>query len=68
MYPYIKFWDEAEYLSYNAILGKPVIMLQNVYPFAHYLLAIIQIERGLFEKALSTLNKGLGLSLIIQTY
>jgi tetratricopeptide (TPR) repeat protein len=58
---YIKFWNEAEYEQYKNVAGTSVVKLQNVYPYAHYLLAIIKIERGLFKDAASVLNAGLKL-------
>jgi tetratricopeptide (TPR) repeat protein len=58
---FTKFWDEAEIKQYAKIENTPVEHLQNVFPYAHYLLAIIKIERGLFEDAFSVLNSGLKL-------
>lgn len=58
---YVKFWDESEYNQYVAVEKKRVIWLQNAYPLAYYLLAVIQIERGLFDDAYITLNKGIEL-------
>lgn len=58
---FIKFWDEAEYNKYMEIEKLPVVRIQNVYPYACYLLAIIKIERGLFDDAFSVLNLGLEL-------
>lgn len=58
---YMKFWDEAEIEQFAKIENTPIEHLQNVYPFAHYLLAIIKIERGLFEDAFTVLNSGLKL-------
>jgi tetratricopeptide (TPR) repeat protein len=58
---FIKFWNEAEYDKYMEIEKLPVVRIQNVYPYACYLLAIIKIERGLFEDAFSVLKFGLEL-------
>jgi len=58
---FIKFWNEAEYDKYKEIEKLPVVRIQNVYPYACYLLAIIKIERGLFEDAFSVLKFGIEL-------
>ncbi len=60
---YIKFWDKLEFFDYIKI-EKPktdINWLLNAYPKCCYLLSIIQIERGEFEEAFHTLNKGLEL-------
>lgn len=57
----IKFWNEKEFESYKKIVNKDHIYFQNVFPYAHYLLAVIQIERGYFKDAFNTLSKGLKL-------
>jgi tetratricopeptide (TPR) repeat protein len=58
---YIKFWDDAEFDQYKKTVSPSVVRLQNVYPYAHYLLAIIKIERGLFKDAFSILTSGVKL-------
>ena len=58
---FVKFWDREEYNQYKTILDENVEYLQNVYPLAHYLLAIILIERGDYENAYDILNRGLEL-------
>lgn len=58
---FIKFWDEAEYDKFNETEKFPVVRIQNVYPHACYLLAIIKLERGHFEDALSLLKFGIEL-------
>ena len=58
---YVKFWEEGEYENYKQIVNEPVVNLQNAYPKACYFLAVIQLERGLFNQTLFTLEKGLKL-------
>lgn len=58
---YIKFWSEMEQNTYLEKVKKPVEYLQNVYPYACYLLAVIKIEQGDLNKAGEILDKGLAL-------
>jgi hypothetical protein len=58
---YNKFWDKEEYEKYKEVTKAPVIRLQNVYPYACYLLSVIKIKRGLLNDALSILELGLKL-------
>ncbi|MGP1994089.1 hypothetical protein D9V96_019560 [Zobellia laminariae] len=58
---YIKFWNSSEYKKYMETAKAPIVGLQNVYPYACYLSAVVKIEMGLFEEALSILNKGIDL-------
>jgi tetratricopeptide (TPR) repeat protein len=60
---YIKLWDSEEFTSYLE-LKRPqnkIYWLLNAFPKCCYLLSIIYIERGEFEKALKTLLKGIEL-------
>lgn len=60
---YIKLWDSEELNSYLE-LKRPqnkIYWLLNAFPKCCYLLSIIYIERGEFEKALKTLLKGIEL-------
>lgn len=56
---FVKFWSNTEFESYKKNVNKQVEYLQNVYPYAHFLLGVIYIERGQFEDAESILKKGL---------
>ncbi len=58
---YHKFWNIEEYEKYKEVTKTPVVSLQNVYPYACYLLSVIKIERGQLNDALSILELGLNL-------
>jgi tetratricopeptide (TPR) repeat protein len=58
---YYKFWNDSEFDEYKREVDPSINFFPNIYPFACYLLAIIEIERGNFDSAMSVLNFGIEL-------
>ena len=60
---YIKFWDSDEYSKYIEVMqpNNKIVGLQSAYPYACYLMAVIQIERNNFNQAAEALKIGLKL-------